>query len=288
MAYPHNGREHFLMADIHVERKNQIEVALAVGDKQFWYPTDKTGAEEKSQPGKNFSNINKLVAFVDPVDGTDLAARGFSNWVSAIIFLIPKQRRILSAVVGHSSGDIYYASDEGAFVRPGDAGELKNHDKKLKRKASKRIDLCNASVCYYGQKPKNFLELAKKQGFLAVMENLRERMSEKKDPESGKVIKKKEGLDVRIYNFGGNPMMVKIPSGTVDAVFSLGGAKIYDVMPGAYIAIKAGAVFTDLNGQLIDPITPFLTPNKPIRYILSGSEALSKELVQVLGNTTQL
>lgn len=239
------------------------------------------GEEEKNKPRKDFLEINKIVAFVDPVDGTDLAVRGFSNWVSTVIFLIPKQKKIISAIVGHSSGDIYYANETGAFFRPRKAGDKKNRDKRLRCDSSKVIALCNASICYYGQKPKNFMEMAKHTGFHEKMKELADRMSNKTNAD-GKTIKKKEGLDIRIYNLGGNPMIVKIPSGAVDAVFSLKGAKVYDVMPAAYIAAKAGAIFSDLSGNPADLFAPFLKPNDPFPYIVSGSKSLTKELGSVL------
>jgi len=239
------------------------------------------GEEEKNRPRKDFQNINKIVAFVDPVDGTDLAVRGFSNWVSTVIFLIPKQKKIVSAVVGHSSGDIYYAHEAGAYIRPCAAGKKKNHDKILRCNSNKHIPLCESSICYYGQKPKNFVEMAKHAGFNEKMKDLAERMSDKINA-AGKLIKKKEGLDIRIYNLAGNPMIVKIPSGMVNAVFSLRGAKVYDVMPAAYIAVKAGAVFSDIQGNVVDPFVPFLKPNDSFPYIVSGSKSLTKELAGIL------
>jgi fructose-1,6-bisphosphatase/inositol monophosphatase family enzyme len=239
------------------------------------------GEEEKDKPGKDFLQINKVVAFIDPVDGTDLAVRGFSNWVSTVIFVIPKQRKIISSVVGHSSGDIYYANEHGAYVRPRRAGGKKNHDTRLRCDSEKVISLCDAAICYYGQKPKNLLEMAKHKGFLTKMEEFKIRMSDEKNA-AGKTVKKKEGLDIRIYNLAGNPMIVKIPSGAVDAVFSIRGAHVYDVMPAAYIAVKAGAFFSDPTGKPVDLFAPFLTANGPFPYIISGSKSLSKELAEVL------
>lgn len=247
------------------------ELALNFQDRVKVY-----GEEEKNTPGKRFAELNKVVAVIDPVDGTDLLARDFSNWVSAMIFFIPKQRKILCAVVGHASGDIYYASEKGAFVRPRFVEGKRNRDRKLKREAKKDVPLCEASVCFYGQKPKSFLAIAQHKNFVGAMEQFQRRMTAPG--------KKKEELGVRIYNFGGNPMMVKIPSGAVDAVFSLGSTELHDVMPGAYIAHRAGAVLTDLNGNDIDPVTA-LVENKPLRYILSGSRKLATELKDLLSPT---
>lgn len=255
------------------------ELINKLGDRIIVY-----GEEEEKQPGKNFANLNKVVGIIDPLDGTDLLARDFSNWVSAMIFFIPKQKKILCSVVGHASGDIYYADRTGAYIRPRVAGGKKHRDKKLYRDSNEVKQLCNSAICYYGQKPKSFLYAAKNKGFCDAMEVLKQRMTELKDPTSGKTIKEKEELEIRIYNFGGNPMIVRIPSGAVDAVFSHGNTALHDVMPGAYIAVQAGAVFTDLKGVPINLIDALMSPKTPLRYILSGSKSLTNELVNVFAD----
>jgi prepilin-type N-terminal cleavage/methylation domain-containing protein len=42
LAFRHNRREHFLMADTHVERMSRTEYTNASTDKRFWYPTEAT------------------------------------------------------------------------------------------------------------------------------------------------------------------------------------------------------------------------------------------------------
>lgn len=240
------------------------ELALNFGDSVIVY-----GEEEEETPGKRFAERNKIVAIVDPVDGTDLLARDFSNWCCAMIFFNPKQKKIICSVVGHASGDIYYANETGAFVRPRYAEAARNRDKKLYRDTSEDIPLRNAAFCYYGQKPKSFLSLAGHDQFCTTMKQFAEEAKDKKK------------VGIRVYNFGGNPMMVRIPSGAVDAVMAMGDTELHDIMPGAYIALQAGAVLTDLNGNDIDPITALTEPKKKLRYILSGSKALAAELKDI-------
>lgn len=234
--------------------------------------------EEESKKS-NVVDSNKVVAFIDPIDGTDLLVRNFFNWCSAIAFALPKEKRIIGTVVGHSSGDIYFADQDGAYV----LGRRAKRKKRIHRDSSEAKEFCHSSICYYGQKPKSFLTVAQHPGFLERMGVLKERMAAK-EISAGKKIKG-ESLDVRIYNFGGNPMMVRIPSGAVDAVFSISGAAIHDVIPGAYIAVQAGAVFTDLNGNIIDPADTIQTPEQNIKYILSGSRSLAEEMKHLLSTT---
>jgi fructose-1,6-bisphosphatase/inositol monophosphatase family enzyme len=54
---------------------------------------------------------------------------------------------------------------------------------------------------------------------------------------------------MRIYNLGGNPMMLKVAERTIDAVFEVVGQHPHDVVPGAYIARQAGAIVKDLQGN---------------------------------------
>jgi fructose-1,6-bisphosphatase/inositol monophosphatase family enzyme len=233
------------------------------------------GEEEEATPGKHFHELNKVVAIVDPVDGTDLLVRGFSNWACAMIFFIPKQRKILCSVVGHASGDIYYATEAGAFVRPKRADGKKNQDQKLWRDPDKAVSLSDAAICYYGQKPKSFLSVSENLKFMSRMNDFKNRMSASRGG-------KKEELNVRLYNFGGNPMIVKVPSEAVDVVFSLNKTELHDLMPGAYIAVKAGAVLCDLAGRPIDIMEALLNPREGLRYILSGSSSLAKEVSCIL------
>jgi fructose-1,6-bisphosphatase/inositol monophosphatase family enzyme len=239
------------------------------------------GEEEQNKPPKTLNKIHKIVAFVDAIDGTDLLVRDFSNWCCAMVFMIPSEQRILCAVVGHGSGDIYYANDKGAYIRPRMAKGKKNRDKKLYRDPNVAVDLCHASICYYGQKPKNFLEVADHEGLSTKLKEFAQRMAGG-IKSLGQAENKKETLGVRLYNLGGNPMMVRIASGAVDAIFSLSGAEIHDVLPGAYIAVQAGAVFTDLDGKPLDFTWAMQHPQKRFRYILSGSKQLGEELRRCL------
>jgi fructose-1,6-bisphosphatase/inositol monophosphatase family enzyme len=230
--------------------------------------------EEASHTPESFQRINKVVALVDAIDGTDLVARGFSNWCSAFAFLHPKQKRILASVIGHSSGEIYYASSQGAFKKTVEGKIIR-----LKRSPEEQLSLEKATVCFFGQKPHNLLTVMKDEssaGFQEKLATFRHRMREQR-----------EKLPFRLYNFGGNPMMVKIPDRTVDAVFELSGQKAHDVIPGAYIATQAGAVFIDMQGNEIDLVQALLTPSKKLKYVLAATMSLSQELRTLLATSNK-
>ena len=73
--------------------------------------------------------------------------------------------------------------------------------------------------------------------------------------------------------------------GDIDAVFDVSGQQLHDVVPGAYIALKAGAYMCDLDGTpiTIDDLARRLQdPRERIKYVLAATEELAQELVTAL------
>jgi fructose-1,6-bisphosphatase/inositol monophosphatase family enzyme len=77
-------------------------------------------------------------------------------------------------------------------------------------------------------------------------------------------------------------MMAKIPDGAVDLVFEVSGQEVHDIIPGAFIAVKAGARLVGLDGQPIDLAKSLLSPRKKLTYILASSQALIDEMLPLL------
>lgn len=124
-------------------------------------------------------------------------------------------------------------------------------------------DLSRAGICFYGQKIGNFISVARKNSFIKGISAINRKT------------KDKEGT--RLYNLAGNPMMIKLIQGNMDVIFELKGQPAHDVAPGAYIAMKAGAVFKNLNGKQIDMIKSLNRPADPknyLRYILAANNRL--------------
>jgi fructose-1,6-bisphosphatase/inositol monophosphatase family enzyme len=227
-----------------------------------YFPQIKVYGEEKLRD-KNLDlhNIQELIALLDMVDGTDLLKRGLFNWCSAAIFF-NSQQGILGAYIGVPSEGVYYAlKDKGAYKQPSGRGQP------VKLNGISRIqELRNASICFYGQAIENFLSVARKKKFINHLQKISLNV-------------KKEDLNTRIYNLGGNPMMVKLAEGHIDAVFDLMGQYPHDVAPGAFIAKEAGAVFKDLKGNDIDLLPALLKPAKSkIKYILASTPKLFEEI----------
>ena len=80
---------------------------------------------------------------------------------------------------------------------------------------------------------------------------------------------------VRMTESLGNPA-------AVDAVFELKGQKVYDVVPGAFIAKQAGATIVDLSGKSIDLHEALRHHKSLMTYVLAATKDLADELVSVL------
>jgi fructose-1,6-bisphosphatase/inositol monophosphatase family enzyme len=211
---------------------------------------------------------------VDMVDGTDLVEMNLGLWCSAVVIYDLHAKSIIGSVVGLPTGETYYAeaSRDGAWVRV--AGEEYEVDG-----TSGVQNLGAARIAYYGQKPKNFASLATNTHFTTRLEELG---------------RKDDGF--RIYNFAGNPMMVKLCNrhktlvgrtitNDIDVVFDLLGQQLHDVVPGAFIAMRGGAHLMDLEGQSItvEALGEALhNPKNCLSYVLAASPELGSALVNAL------
>jgi fructose-1,6-bisphosphatase/inositol monophosphatase family enzyme len=246
--------------------------------------------EEEVKLKKNIKTItkDKLIASIDAVDGTDLVVKGMYNWCSAMFFFKPDESIVGSLVgvpsnkigmtaVGTSkgvpSGIVYHATDTGAY---------KSGKKIAIPQLNRKRTLEQASICFYGQKAGNLLSIFESKAFIDKMKAF---MAKSQAPVNARS-KGKYSVPFRIYNLGGNPMMVRLTEGTIDAVIELRGQKLYDVVPGAYIAQKAGAYWGDMKGNVIDSDYfkrngLLLKTESKLTYILAASESLYREILEL-------
>ncbi|MCL4806839.1 MAG: hypothetical protein KJ062_03440 [Thermoanaerobaculia bacterium] len=231
------------------------------------------GEERLRSPDLNLAGRTGIVALVDAIDGTDLLERGLSNWCCASIFFRPAAApgsRILAAFAGLPDGSVYFATadTDGARVARGPSSQEEGV-----RGPSRVRRLAMASVYFYGQKLGN-LRAVSDDGFLDRMARACEQVRKPR---------------LRIYNLAGTPMMVRMTdhrirdAGGIDAVFDLSGQQPHDVVPGAFIAKKAGATLVGLDGAAISferLEELLLEPAKErLRYVLAATPALASELL---------
>jgi len=143
-------------------------------------------------------------------------------------------------------------------------------------------NLKEASICFYGQKITNFRSLVQSK-LLDYISSVNEKQVKKTNEEIG----------FRIYNLAGNPVMVKLvdhrikDARGIDAVIEIKGQKPHDMAPGAYIALKGGAVLKRLDGSKItleDLENALLKPaSQKLSYVLASTEELADEIINHLG-----
>lgn len=229
----------------------------------------------------------RVAALLDMLDGSDLLERGLGNWCSAVVFFDPARRRVIASMVGVPSRRIYYAreSQKGACsVLPKMSAHRRRISVPLRVTAGPK-SLREATVAFYGQKVRNLLSIwpgASSGRFSEWLSDLaRDARERQLTPEVPLF---------RIYNFGGNPMMLNLAEGHVDAVFDVEGQLCHDVIPGAYIALKAGAVLKDLENR--DITEEYLAeklenPSAKLKYVLARNRPLAEELVALLAGAVK-
>lgn len=205
------------------------------------------------------------------VDGTDLLARGLANWCSAMVFY--RAGEILAGFVALPNEAIYFhAPDYGreAFKLVPGRGQSPMRVRGPRRDAT----LSNASLCFYGQKPRNFRLVAQGARFVQMLEEM-----------------ESEVATTRLYNLGGNPMMIRLIDGNVpvDAVFDIEGQLPHDVVPGAFIAAAAGASVQGIDGTALDLAASLRRPahsSAELRYVVAANDDLARQLLAALSGAT--
>lgn len=276
-ANPDSAASNFVKRVIETKLALQIDLDAEVRCRNKFletFPEDVQFVGEESLANFKEWGQERYCIIVDMVDGTDLVEMNLGLWCSAIVIYDQRNRAIIGSVVGLSTGETYHAESdrEGARVR------FRNTEYVVDGTSS--IDtLEGARLAFYGQKPKNFLSVANNIRF-------QERL--------GEISKLDRGF--RIYNFAGNPMMVKLCNrpktmvgktitDDIDLVFDVLGQNLHDVVPGAFIAMKGGAFLFDMNGGLISVKTlgeSLHNPNNTLSYVLSATEALGNEMCQLM------
>jgi fructose-1,6-bisphosphatase/inositol monophosphatase family enzyme len=244
-------------------------------------------ATGEERPGDTVSANGTFGTYVlvDALDGSDLAERGLANWCSAAAFfdVTGSSARIRAAVVGMPPNQVYFATDDDPRVRvyrnlPDLEGQI------LANLALKPDEvtglpperaLSDASLYFYGQKVARLLEVARRPLLTKVSDE--------------------EFENLRIYNLGGIPMLVRMcdhqvkRARGVDAVFELDGQRPYDVVPGLFFALKTGATVLDLSHPQprrigIPDLEEALLHSKGVQlqYLAAANERLANELFPIL------
>lgn len=220
----------------------------------------------------------EVAALLDMVDGTDLLERGLWNWCSAMVLF--NRQQVWASLIGMPNREIYYErfSEAGAFVREPRKAESAPQIQTVTVKEKPDIRLQDASIAFYGQKPKSLLTTVRHGGLAKALDQIAQEAQAKRDqPDAPKF---------RIYNLAGNPMMMQLIEGKIDAVIELSGQRCHDVIPGFAIALKAGAKLFDweTRNEITTKDLPNMlaSPKNKFKYVMACNEQLAVEIVDVL------
>jgi fructose-1,6-bisphosphatase/inositol monophosphatase family enzyme len=266
-----------LFADLDVEK--EFESDLKTKHQKRFHDIQFFGEESFRGKPIDLTNEHRTCVLVDALDGSDLYEREMGNWCSAAIFFTPtnpKGERIRAAIVGLPDETIYMASDdEKEVIVKSPHGGIERTLRGMSR--IRRLD--DASICFYGQKLDNFLRTANLAGWTSLLP-------------SGAGGRKSK-LTPRLYNLAGIPMIIKLidkPSedgSGIDLVLELLGQQAHDVVPGAFIAKKAGATVVDFAGteitfEHLEEV--ILKPNSnTLNYMIASTPELARAAVRRLG-----
>jgi hypothetical protein len=216
------------------------------------------------------------------VDGTDLLERSFGNWCSAMVFFDVKHSKVLESLIGLPNREIYFSRRnlKKAFVREPSTEANSDPSVREVKLQPKKVLLRDATLCFYGQKVRSLLNLVTNAKFKQrLLEIAAEADRLKEDSQKPKF---------RIYNLAGNPMMMSLIEGKVDAIVEISGQYCHDVVPGFVIALKAGAYLINLDdGCAIDVHVlgkMLVQPSCRFRYVLACNEELCRELSNLLSS----
>lgn len=236
---------------------------------------------ENVHPETDVSLETRPCLLIDMIDGAHLHQRNFSNWCSAIVAFDARSPELLAAyIVLPSESRFYFAKNDATFTK---SINKSNYENRIKQRIENRVEsLLDATVCMYAQRSAHILPIIDFGAGTRLMDWLREidaLDSQLRTTRQGKV-------NFRLYNFGGNPMMARLIDGAVDVVLDLKGQQPQDFVPGALLALRAGATFGSPNGEKIteQALAECLRPpgQRAMPYVLAANERLYYEIVELL------
>lgn len=196
----------------------------------------------------NLFDSPHYVLFLDPVDGSDMAARGYPLCSIAMsLYDLDKMKPVISLI-----GDI---SSEKMFCSyKGDAFIYKKNNERIPINVASYRPLENCMMVCYAAKPVRLMKIFEQ-----------------------KRVFEKVGL---FLNYGGPMDIARIGEGTVDIFLEFQkGFKSIDFVAGIDIAEKAGAIATDLQGN---PLTVKIDLESRQKFLVSANRETHDQILGLL------
>ncbi|NCO33705.1 MAG: hypothetical protein AUJ92_17040 [Armatimonadetes bacterium CG2_30_59_28] len=188
----------------------------------------------------------EIVLWIDPVDGSELAARDLPLWCTAACAYDRSKQEFVAAVVTEEDLRSYYTARclDGAYV-------TRVHRLPVKIEVSKVTRLEDAALSVYGMTVQRILQHSAE--YLPLLERVK-----------------------RFTTFSGHPLLCRLATGGMDIVMDLVGYYAHDLLAGAYICRQAGAVVTP-----IDVESHIANPKHRYRFVAAATQELYDEVVAV-------
>ncbi|MBI5207941.1 MAG: hypothetical protein HY934_09135 [Candidatus Firestonebacteria bacterium] len=222
----------------------------------------------KSFPEGTKDSDADLVIFIDPVDGTEFAENLQGGWCLMAVYDI-KNNEVIAAVAGDIFLDRLYWASKSSDAEGLDF--ITHSWFKLDGGPNPRNDLSSARVNFLTTKVSRYLSVAKQKALLDAIEK----------------------NDGRINLAWGSNMIIQVAAGYADvAVEFTKGFATYDVLPGLFLAQKAGLTVLDLKGNPIEnklDINEIFSryrqdPKNPsrIKFVVSKSPELAHQVIELI------
>lgn len=188
----------------------------------------------------------EIVVWIDPVDGSELAARDLPLWCTAGCVYDRAKGEFVAAVVTEEDLRSCYAARcvEGAYI-------TRVHRLPLRIHASTVTRLEDAALSVYGMAIRRILD--NESAYRPLLERVK-----------------------RFTTFSGHPMFCRLAAGGMDIVMDLVGYYAHDLLAGAYICQQAGAVVTP-----IDIESHIANPKHRYRFVAAATQELYDEVVAI-------
>jgi len=195
----------------------------------------------------DLSSSPEYVVILDPVDGTDIAIRGYPLCsISLSLHSISTYKPILAIIANAITSDIYCASGEGAFkiIRK----------RKTSIFPSQIINISDSMIVCYAAKPYRLLKIFQQEKLF--------------------------GCAKLFLNYGGPLDIAKVGDGSIDCFLEFAkGFKIIDYAAGIFIAKTAGAIVTDLDDKEINILE---SVNMRQKFVVSANRKLHNKILKSL------
>jgi len=197
----------------------------------------------------NITSNPQFAMFLDPVDGSDIAARGYPLCSIALSLYCLETKKPLFSIIGDIiQGKIFYTNEKNAFII---------EDEMIKpMKASDYKPLNECMLVCYAAKPDRIMKIFEQKKLFEQI-----------------------GL---FLNYGGPMDIARVGEGTVDIFLEFQkGFKCIDYVAGIDITQKSGAIITDLQGYELEPDFDLDGRKK---FLVTSNRKLHEQILQLINN----